>query len=201
MLANLLYANSNDTNASGSDVHYVDLAQNVSLNDLLASKKIVFGSERGELLEGTDPLFSSDEVVDRLYGMGGSDSLDGFGGDDYLEGGEGQDTLNGGANNDILVGGRGEDIYVFGSGHGNDTIDETREADGFKHGIIRYVDGTQTLIATGAFEKDPQQPETWRSADGLTLVKGTTWAVITPGGVIDLGEDFISGDSPWRAAA
>ncbi len=70
-------------------------------------------------------------------------------GDDYLEGGVGQDILNGGDGDDTLVGGKGNDIYLFGAGHGHDTIVDTHEADGFKQGVIRYLDGTQTLIAMG----------------------------------------------------
>ncbi len=197
-LANLLYANANDTTDSGSDVHYVDQAKDVSLNEpvlLAPSKKIAFGSEQGDLLEGTDPLLGSGNVIDRLYGMDGNDSLQGFGGDDYLEGGMGNDTLIGGVGDDTLNGGTGNDTYIYNPGDGNDSIIETREADGLKHGTIRISDGTQYLTVQGLFLEDAGTPGTFRSDSGLTLVHGATWQLFTPdGGTINLGPDFISGD-------
>lgn len=125
MLANWLYANANDTTDSGSDVHYVDVAKDVSLNELVPlqifpSKKIVFGSEKPNTLEGTNPFIGSDDIVDRLYGMGGDDTLNGYGGDDYLEGGIGNDTYNGGDGNDTFaVIGTDTDYDTFLGGDGN----------------------------------------------------------------------------------
>ncbi|PNU18533.1 hemolysin expression modulating protein, partial [Geothermobacter hydrogeniphilus] len=104
-LANLLYGNSNDTTDSGSDVQYVDLADKVTLNEPLLlnpEKKIVFGSDGADLLEGSRSALAGDDVTDRLYGMAGKDILKGYGGNDYLEGGAGNDTLTGGKGDDIL---------------------------------------------------------------------------------------------------
>jgi Ca2+-binding RTX toxin-like protein len=114
ILANPIYANANDTTDSGSDVHYVDLAKDISLNELLftaPSKKISFGSEDHDVRKGTDPLLGNDDVTDRLYGLAGNDTLTGFGGEDYLEEGEDLDALNGGTGNSSFYGGiRGDNL-------------------------------------------------------------------------------------------
>jgi hypothetical protein len=150
-------------------------------------RRVLFGSA------GMDTLIGASKD-DQLFGGDGNDFMGGGDGNDYLEGGEGQDSLNGGAEDDTLVGGEGNDIYVFGANHGHDTLIDIREADGFKHGILRYVDDNLTLTATGPFDQVEDEPNTWRSAEGLTLEKGTTWILTTPGGSVDLGADFISGD-------
>jgi len=201
MLTNLVHSYINDTTSTGTDVQYVDLPSNITLNKplLLAPEKtIVFGGENSEVLEGTKHWLSGDNFNDRLYGGGGKDVLRGYGGDDYLEGGVGDDVLDGGTGNDILNGGSGRDIYMFGPNHGADTIIEVREADGFKHGVINYVNNSEIRIAYGTFTQDSENPDTWSAASGLTLVKGATWILTTPGGTIDLGEDFISGDFDIR---
>jgi len=152
-------------------------------------RQVHFGSINSDVLSGSNGGF------DHLYGMAGNDILKGYGGNDYLEGGAGNDTLKGGSGEDILDGGDGNDLYHHGPGDGNDTIIDTREADGLKHGIIRISDGTQEYTAQGLFLEDEAVPGTYRSTDGLTLVKGTTWTLQTPdGGVIDLGSDLVSGD-------
>jgi Ca2+-binding RTX toxin-like protein len=197
MLANLIYGNINDTTSTGTDVQYVDLPSNLTLNKplLLAPERtIIFGGENGEVLEGTKHWASGDNYNDRLYGGGGKDVLLGYGGDDYLEGGTGGDVLDGGSGNDILHGGSGRDIYMFGPGHGADTIIEVRETDGFKHGVINYLNNGEIRIAYGTFTRDDNDPDTWHSSQGFTLTNGATWTLTTPGGTIDLGEDFISGD-------
>ncbi|ORJ62019.1 hypothetical protein [Geothermobacter hydrogeniphilus] len=77
-LANLLYANSNDTTDSGTDVQYVDLSDRVTLNQPLLlnpEKKISFGTDTADLLEGSWSVLAGDNVVDHLYGMGGNDAM------------------------------------------------------------------------------------------------------------------------------
>jgi hypothetical protein len=83
---------------------------------------------------------------------------------------------------------------MFGPDHGADTIIDVREADGFKHGVINYVNNGELRIGYGTFTQDAEDPDTWRAASGLILVKGATWTLTTPGGIINLGGDFISGD-------
>ncbi|MBN1956655.1 MAG: cadherin-like domain-containing protein [Desulfuromonadales bacterium] len=125
MFTKWLYDNNNDLMGdSGSDVIYVDLAKNISLNELLLNpdRKMVFGSEANETLDGTDRLIT-DNYVDHLYGMGGNDTLNGFGGIDWLEGGKGRDTLIGGAGNDIFyIQGMDTDYDIYNGGDDNDTI-------------------------------------------------------------------------------
>jgi len=128
--------------------------------------KIIFGSEAGE------PIIGSDLAAgDHLYGGGGDDELDGRDGNDYLEGGAGadillggegddelvggvgNDTLAGGAGRDVLDGGIGFDTYKYFSGDGPDTI-----ADADEKGQILY-DGI--LLAGGV----SVGPGLWRSVD------------------------------------
>jgi hypothetical protein len=101
MLNNLIYANVKDVTYTGTGVHFVDLATGIKINEGAAAKKLIFGSEIGEILEGFKPLNGSDDVGDHLYGGGGNDKLYGYRGDDYLEGGEGNDNIDCGAGNDI----------------------------------------------------------------------------------------------------
>lgn len=70
---------------------------------------ILFGSEAGEVLNGTSQQ-------DRLYGMGGDDRIDGGGDADYLEGNGGSDQLSGGTGDDQLKGGSGHDTLIGGAG-------------------------------------------------------------------------------------
>lgn len=77
--------------------------------------QLVFGSDEGEV--NTLPTSIHD---DRLYGMGGSDTIAGLSGDDYLEGGAGNDILNGDAGEDYLLGGAEDDVLSGGSG--DDTL-------------------------------------------------------------------------------
>jgi len=119
MLANLIDANVNDSIVTGTTVHYADLPNQVSLNDLLShprTKAFIFGGENNDSVNGSGPEFSNGNVVDHLYGMGGDDQLQGFGGDDILDGGRG---------NDRLFGGSGNDTYIYTPGDGEDTISDT----------------------------------------------------------------------------
>ncbi|NLC70239.1 MAG: hypothetical protein GX751_02640 [Desulfuromonadaceae bacterium] len=180
MLANLIYGNIHDTSDTGTDVRYVDLEKGVSLNETILSdpsKTIAFGGSSNDVLEGTETLLSGDLFNDHLYGMDGNDVLNGKGGNDYFEGG------------------KGNDFYLFDLHHGQDTIVEKREDDGFVHGVICYQDDLQTLIATGNFQQIEGEIEAYCSVDGrLTLVEGNTWVLYTPTGSVDLGDSFISGD-------
>ncbi|GAB6069162.1 hypothetical protein JCM30760_02590 [Thiomicrorhabdus hydrogeniphila] len=73
------------------------------------SKKVIFGSELGEDIQGGNQ-------ADKLYGMGGDDTISGGKGRDRIEGGYGKDILNGDDSDDILLGQKGEDTLVGGNG-------------------------------------------------------------------------------------
>jgi hypothetical protein len=126
MLFNVIYANIHDTKVTDFETQYADLTKDIHLNkDVGANKKIAFGTDDGETLEGIDPesFFGDEKAGDHLYGMGGNDILRGYGGDDYLEGGEGQDTLLGGAGDDTFaVFGKDSAYDTFWGGEGYDSI-------------------------------------------------------------------------------
>lgn len=191
MLANLIHSNINDTTLIDGNVQYVDKQEDVTLKVISATKTVAFNGDEGGILEGVRT-----NAGNRLYGGSGNDVLRGYSGDDYLEGGAGNDVLDGGSGNDILNGGSGRDIYMFGSGHGHDSIRDFREDDGFQHGAIQYIDGSEIAIAAGNFTLDESTPNTWHSSLGhFTLTKDTgLWTMTTPGGTLNLGADFISGD-------
>jgi len=196
-LANLLYANAKDTTDSGTNVQYVDMTRNITLNEPLVgnpSKKMVFGTNKADSINGTGSLFSGDNVVDRLYGMAGNDTLDGFGGNDYLEGGIGDDFLIGGKGDDILNGGKGNDTYLYQLGDGNDTI---MDSDGKGRIVITDAKGNVTGVSTGDFSRPGTSGNVWKNSSGtLTLSQqGATWTLtLSDGGTITLGDSFKNGD-------
>ncbi|WP_026610253.1 M10 family metallopeptidase [Methylocaldum szegediense] len=140
--------------------------------------------------------------IENAIGGTSDDRLIGNDAVNRLEGNAGNDTLEGGKGDDILVGGAGFDTYVHRSGDGSDRIVETREADGTFHGLIRIESTVSDQLATGYFKPADDQPDTYTSADGLTLIRGATWQLQTPDGAsIELGADFQSGDLGIRLAA
>jgi len=176
-------------------IQYIDVSTGTmawSINETsnLGYARYVFGSERGGEIKGS--LFQEN----RLYGGRGNDVLKGSFRNDYLEGGAGADVLDGGKGDDILNGGAGRDIYIFKPGHGNDRIVEFREADGFQHGTIQYVHGSEIYIAAGNIIPDETVPNAWHSSQGHFILANHAdrWILTTPGGNIDLGNEFISGD-------
>ncbi|WP_448874515.1 putative Ig domain-containing protein, partial [Desulfobulbus propionicus] len=129
MLSFLIQKNIHD-GYNDSNIHFLDIASGENVVrpglDFVPEKKVVFGSEQGEVLEGQKASaahpYIGENFNDALFGGGGSDRLYGYGGSDYLEGGTGQDILAGGVDNDILIGGSGIDTYVINDGDGQDTI-------------------------------------------------------------------------------
>lgn len=171
-------------NASGQSIYLGDPAAGGDFN----RQHIEFGGG------GADTLIGWNQD-DHLYGGEANDTLVSGGGNDYVEGGSGNDILSGDTGDDRLVGGAGNDLYLYTRGDGNDTIVETRAADGLLHGFIRIVDGTKTFNVGGLFNLVEGQTTTWRDSNGLTLTHGATWQLLTPGdGSIDLGAELISGD-------
>ena len=75
-------------------------------------------NEKGEIINGTkqdgfnDVIFGSFESNNKMYGLGGNDSLQGGKLDDILIGGDGDDLISGIAGNDLIFGGIGND-FIF----------------------------------------------------------------------------------------
>ncbi|HXC60589.1 MAG TPA: cadherin domain-containing protein [Steroidobacteraceae bacterium] len=115
--------------------------------------------------EGYNDILRGDSRANRLFGLGGNDTLDGRAGNDVLVGGlgndtltggdgednlageDGDDTLNGGNDKDLLAGGAGIDILngdagadVLSGGDGNDTLHGGTEDD-----IVGGDDGSDQL--------------------------------------------------------
>ena len=67
-------------------------------------------------LAGDDTLHGAG-LGDRLLGGVGNDVLQGYGGNDELQGGSGDDWLGGDLGNDTLISGGGHDTLVGGSGN------------------------------------------------------------------------------------
>src|SRR5690606_511136 len=59
---------------------------------------------------------------DRIFGLGGNDSILGDINNDTIDGGTGDDTLNGEVGDDLLIGGAGNDSLLGGTGLGHDTL-------------------------------------------------------------------------------
>lgn len=75
--------------------------------------------------------------LEKMWGMGGNDTLRAYGGDDYLWGGDGRDRLFGGLGADYLNGGEGRDRFYFSS------LRETRgdRIDGFDKSDVMVFSG------------------------------------------------------------
>jgi Ca2+-binding RTX toxin-like protein/PAS domain-containing protein len=67
-------------------------------------------------LAGNDTLYGAG-LDDRLLGSAGNDVLHGYGGNDDLQGGSGDDWLGGDLGNDTLIAGGGHDTLVGGGGN------------------------------------------------------------------------------------
>ena len=82
------------------------------------SRKPLFGTEEGEVLESWDG--DSELYYDVIYGDGGDDELIGGKENDTLLGGKGDDVLRGNDGDDLMDGGFGRDH--FHGGDGSDTV-------------------------------------------------------------------------------
>lgn len=127
--------------------------------------------------DGYNDTLRGDSRANRLFGLGGNDTMDGRAGNDVLVGGlgndnltggdgednlageDGDDTLNGGNDKDLLAGGAGIDILngdagedVLSGGDGNDTLHGGSEADivgGDAGDDVLYGDAGDDQIAGG----------------------------------------------------
>lgn len=78
----------------------------------------VFGGPR-LTIPGKCPLFGTDGpdtivcgfLADRIFGLGGDDTIDAGGGNDVVSGGPGNDTITGGPGRDVLMGDEGDDVF------------------------------------------------------------------------------------------
>lgn len=138
---------------------------------------------------------NSMDIATMTFGTEDDEIFTGGGEEDHFYGMEGDDILNGHEGDDYLEGGKGEDRYLFlETNHGDDTLVDSREDDGYLHGSIWYQAEGQVRRAE-RFEKDDDQEGIYYSGDGcLTLEQGDTWILHTPGGTINLGENFKDGD-------
>ena len=75
-----------------------------------------FLSIEGFFLGGLADSFAGTDLVDRVWGGAGNDTLTGRGGADWLAGGAGNDLLYGGDGDDTLAGGAGIDRLEGGTG-------------------------------------------------------------------------------------
>ncbi|WP_281024000.1 hypothetical protein [Microvirga flavescens] len=104
-------------------------------------------------LDGTDgdDSLRGGEGNDTLYGGKGNDTIDGLGGDDSLNGGADNDKIYGGGGNDSIDAGSGNDIVD--GGDGNDTIyggDGDDEIDGRNHDDVLWGDAGHDTLNGGS---------------------------------------------------
>ncbi|RTZ65716.1 MAG: hypothetical protein DSZ29_03910 [Aquificaceae bacterium] len=137
-------------------------------------------SQSGSDIKGTegDDTLKGGYNNDRIFGLGGNDSLKGRQGDDFLDGGAGNDKLYGGRGDDILSGGKGNDYLSGGSGNnqlfggaGDDVLASRRGTNDFLDG----GSGTDTARIRGNIDNYSLQ---------VTTVLPPS---VKPGDVIPLG--------------
>ncbi len=129
---------------------------------------------------------TGDSRANRLFGLGGNDTLSGGAGDDVLDGGDGNDTLHGGDGDDNIAGGDGDDQNVTG-GNGNDVISGGDGADWLwgdaGNDIIDGGQGNDKLY--GGSDNDQLS-----GGDGNDELSGEAGADVLSGGS---GDDTLSG--------
>ncbi len=81
--------------------------------DTFSSIEDLYGSANDDTLIG-------DDGVNRIWGVGGDDSIDGRGRADELRGGDGRDVIVGGTGDDLLLG--EDDSDLLNGGDGNDEM-------------------------------------------------------------------------------
>ncbi len=182
-----------------------------ALEKLVNDVNVVYGTERGDVVQGTagaDKLYAmqDDDILragdgadvlygdggnDLLFGAAGNDQLVGGGGNDFLSGGEGADVLDGGAGNDVIVA-TGDEV-VFRAGNGIDLVSldntSTIRFDGVAPtGVTVLRDGNNLIIRSGSDAlvlldgADPaHQPASITTADGLTLTGAQLAALAVTG--------------------
>ena len=137
-----------------------------------------------------DILFGDDKNNNR---NGGDYQLNGRDGNDIIFGEGGNDDIEGGKGNDILIGGIGDDTYYYRFGDGHDWIyDEDKQG---KVIIVNSINGKEETIVLGNLYKKPGDT-IWTDATGsIRFTHNSPWeAVLSDGGIIELGADFESGD-------
>ena len=102
------------------------------LSTTAAQEGVIQGSASAETLTRTGIATRGE----RLYGMGGNDSITGGSYSDLIRGSSGNDTLNGGAGNDLLIGGANDDVLTGGAGRD----------------VFRWESGNQGIAGTPAVD-------------------------------------------------
>ncbi|MEP7171962.1 MAG: Ig-like domain-containing protein [Aestuariivirga sp.] len=158
----------------------------------------VFGTDVGETMTG------GGGTVDRLFGLGGDDTLsvsDGTRG--ILIGGDGNDTLTGADQDDSLRGGSGDDIMDGGAG----TSDEVRyerqftSSTAFTHGVfVNLSAGSVTFDFNGDADvtvQAGQAIDNWGDTDTLNNIenaRGSNFADVLVGNGGDNRIEGLDGD-------
>jgi Ca2+-binding RTX toxin-like protein len=91
-------------------------------NDKVYGIENVLGSSHDDTITGTDGvdnMLDGSEGLDKIFGLGGNDTLKGGIGSDTLDGGKGTDTLEGGQDDDTLIVDMAGDIVVEVAGGGS----------------------------------------------------------------------------------
>jgi serralysin len=115
---------------------------------------------------------STDNGVDRLFGLAGDDTLTGGGRNDHLDGGTGADQLDGGLDDDALYGGSGNDRLT--GGRGSDRIDGGA--------------GVDVAVFAGA-----RADYTIETANGVTTITTVDWVNPYNPQTIRMAHDRLSG--------
>lgn len=189
---------------SYEDVGQITLSLDTSLvkagaaaGEVLTSIQHIIGSATGS------DVINGDATGNRLFGLGGNDTLRGQNGSDQLQGGVGIDTLDGGAGNDTIYGGFGNDIIqgglnddiIFG-GVGADAIDGGLGVDTLSYFFDTV--GITVALSSGLGTVGAAAGDT---VAGIENVAGTNFADSIFGDALNnrldgaAGDDFLSGGS------
>lgn len=216
-LTTLLDKNARDAEAGSqltSVEHYSDAEHAIAFNAFPQTiggaprAQLAFGSRAGDVNSLPTSVFD-----DRVYGLGGDDTISGLQGLDYLEGGAGNDTLSGGAGqdhlvggagsdvlsgdegDDLLVGGLGDDEFHWSTGDGTDTL-----LDADSGGDRIFVNGVDLSDLSYSQTSPSSQVYVSHAQPGLELSYNGTQLLIdtdasAAGGLIYVSQFALEGDS------
>jgi Ca2+-binding RTX toxin-like protein len=196
------YFSSNFYYGSAYRVEQFKFSDGVVWDDAAIKTRVISNGDAGN-----DTITGYNDGGNRIYGLGGNDSLtggaqadliDGGEGNDTLSGGDGNDTLDGGAGNDTLDGGSGNDTYLFGRGDGQDTVSSSDLSQN-KQDVIRFKAGVTASDIQASRQGDSLILTIAGTTDQLA-VQNYFWngGTFNPFGVEAI--QFGDGSSAWDSA-
>ena len=139
------------TRDSDGSVQVADVVGAEGIDQLVDVEALYFeGSASGHLIEDLVGDYGTSGNDPNIMGTNASNKLFGLGGNDTLNAGGGSDTLEGGVGNDVLTGGSGADHFTFAAGDGHDMISDFDISGGDLIGFSSSLFGDYASVLSAA---------------------------------------------------